>query len=267
MSDSRARNHLMKSEADYWRNFWNEQARHSGSDYALNRRTNVRLEELEQRALQQFLEAVAPHSSDVVLDAGCGSGRNVSVLSPLVGSVIGMDYSEQMIERAKERVAVEKLSNVTLIQGDVTSLQFSDNTFDKVICASVLQYLDDAECAQALHEMMRVCKPGGRLILHVKNGTSLYGFSLKLLRPIARFMAKKMKPEFYRSRAWHERALTREATRILGHDGFGIFTFVPLPQGVVSRLLQFELRCGGPHFLKRFAVNYKITALVEKSRG
>lgn len=267
MSDPRGRNHLMKLEANYWRNFWNEQARHSGSDYALNRRTNIRLDELEQRALRQFLEAVTAHPSDVVLDAGCGSGRNISILSPLVGTVIGVDYSEQMIERAKERVAAEKLSNVTVIQGDVTSLQFSDNTFDKVICASVLQYLDDADCAQAVHEMVRVCKPGGRLILHVKNGTSLYGLSLRLLRPIARLAAKRMKPEFYRSRAWHERALTREATRILDHDGFGIFTFVPLPQPVVSRLLQYELRCGGPPFLKRFAVNYKLTALVEKSSG
>jgi Methylase involved in ubiquinone/menaquinone biosynthesis len=266
MSDPQAQ-HLVKLERHYWRDFWNEQARHSGSDYALNRGTNIRLNELEQRELQQFLKAVTPCSSDVVLDAGCGSGRNISVLSPLVGAIVGMDYSEQMIERAKERVAAEKLSNVTLIQGDVTSLQFSDNTFDKVICASVLQYLDDADCAQALHEMVRVCKPGGRLILHVKNGTSLYGLSLKLLRPIARLVAKKMKPEFYRSRAWHERTLTREATRILDHDGFGIFTFVPLPQRVVSRLLQCELRCGGPAFLKRFAVNYKLTALVEKSSG
>jgi ubiquinone/menaquinone biosynthesis C-methylase UbiE len=203
----------------------------------------------------------------VVLDAGCGSGRNISILSPLVGAVTGIDYSEKMIERAKERVAAEKLSNATLMQGDITSLQFSDDTFDKVVCASVLQYLDDADCARALHEMVRVCKPGGRLILHVKNGTSLYGLSLKILRPIARLVAKKMKPEFYRSRAWHERALTGEATRIVDHDGFGIFTFVPLPQRVVSRLLQCELRCGGPRFLKRFAVNYKLTALVEKSRG
>jgi hypothetical protein len=99
----------------------------------------------------------------------------------------------------------------------------------------------------------------------VKNGTSLYGLSLKLLRPIARLLGKKMKPEFYRSRGWHERELTREATRILDHDGFGIFTFVPLPPRVVGRLLQCELHCGGLSFLKRFAVNYKLTALVEKS--
>jgi ubiquinone/menaquinone biosynthesis C-methylase UbiE len=255
----------MKVGTDYWRNFWNEQARVSVSDYALNRRTNIRLEELEQHALQQFLEAVTPHPPDFVLDAGCGSGRNISVLSPLVKAITGMDYSDQMIERAKERVAAEKLSNVTLIQGDITRLQFSDNAFDKVICASVLQYLDDKDCARALREMVRVCKPGGRLILHVKNGTSLYGLSLRLLRPIAGLVGKKMKPEFYRSRAWHERTLSREATRILDHDGFGIFTFVPLPQWAVGRLLQWEIRCGGPRLLKRFAVNYKLTVLVQKA--
>lgn len=253
----------MKSHTDYWKNWWNEQAGRSGSDYSLNRQTSVRLTELERSSEIQFMGAVAPAKTDEILDAGCGSGRNLSLLSPLVKRVVGIDYSEQMILRAREMVQREGITNAQLETGDITKLQFRDAAFDKVICASVLQYLNDEECAQALAELCRVTKRGGRLILHVKNGTSLYGLSLKVIRPIARLFGKKMKPEFYRSRAWHERTLAAQGGRVIESDGFGILTFVPLPAAVVRLLLGFELRFLTARFLKRYAVNYKLTLTVD----
>jgi ubiquinone/menaquinone biosynthesis C-methylase UbiE len=161
---------LAKSDGDYWKQWWNHQASASASDYSLNRGTTLRLEEIERASLRQFIKAVDPQPDDVVLDAGCGSGRNISTLSPLVKQAVGIDYSEQMLKRARSNIAQEKLSNVMLMTGDITELPFSADAFDKVVCASVLQYLDDAQCAAALREMVRVCKPGGRLILHIKNG-------------------------------------------------------------------------------------------------
>ena len=86
----------MKSQAEFWKNWWNEQARHAGSDYSLNRQTSVHLEDFERRAVRGFLAAVDPQSQDVILDAGCGSGRNISILAPLVKEVVGTDYSEQI---------------------------------------------------------------------------------------------------------------------------------------------------------------------------
>jgi ubiquinone/menaquinone biosynthesis C-methylase UbiE len=255
----------MKPQSDFWKNWWNEQARHASSDYALNRRTSLRLENLEQKSHQQFMSAVNPQPGDMILDAGCGSGRNISIIAPLVKEIVGIDYSDQMIERAREKVSSENLHNVRLIQGDITSLQFPSNSFDKVICASVLQYLDAEDCAKALFEMARVCKPGGTLVVHAKNGTSLYGASLKLLRPLARLLGKQMKPEFYRSRSWHEKTLAKASGFVSDFDGFGILTFVPLPQRIVGFLLNCELALPVPKFLKKFAVNYKMTVLVDKS--
>jgi|GEM_PF-1049252 len=256
----------MRAPTNYWKDFWNEQARRSGSDYALNRQTTVRVEKLEQHALAQFLQSVSPQAQDVVLDAGCGSGRNISILSPLVKEVVAVDYSEQMIQRAQERVSAEHLPNVRLATADVTQLQYPSGSFDKVVCASVLQYLDRKNCAQALGEMVRVCKPGGRLVLHIKNGCSLYGLSLTVLRPVARLLGKRMKPEFYRSRGWHERTLARFGGEVLDRDGFGILTFVPLPQGCVGHLLNWELRFPVPKLLKKFAVNCQVTILVKPLR-
>ena len=254
----------MKPPAEYWKNWFDEQASHAQSDYALNRGTTLRLDELESRSARNFLEAVDPQPEDFVLDAGCGSGRNISVLSPRVKGVMGIDYAEHMVQKARERVAAEKLTNVKLMPGDLTALQFPSDSFDKVVCASVLQYLDRAGCERALEEMIRVCKPGGRLVLHVKNGTSLYGVSLKCARTAARLLGRPAKPEFYRGRGWHERVLRRLGGRVLQYDGFGFLTFVPLPQKVVGWLLRCEMRWLTAKRLRRFAVNYQLTVLVEK---
>lgn len=255
----------MQPENEFWKNWWNERARDCGSDFSLNRATALRLEVLEQRAVRQFIEAVNPQPDDVILDAGCGSGRNISLLGPLVKEVVGIDYSDEMLQRAGKMVSNERLSNVKLIPGDVTRLPFGSDTFDKVVCASVLQYLEDEDCAIALREMVRICKPGGRLIIHAKNGTSLYGLSLKWLRPVAGFIGRQMKPEHYRSRSWHETTLEREGGIQVDYDGFGILTFVPLPQWAVAFLLQCEMRLAVPKLLKKYAVNYKMTIQVDKS--
>ncbi len=255
----------MSSETQYWKKWFDDQARQAQSDYSLNRGTSLRFDELERRSLAQFMEAVAPKSSDRVLDAGCGSGRNISLLSPLVKEIAGVDFSEQMLERARARVIEEKLGNVSLAQGSVTKLEFPDNSFDKVICASVLQYLDNKDCAEAIAEMIRVAKPGGTLVLHVKNGTSLYGVSIKLARKISSMLGRKVKPEIYRSRAWHERTLAAAGGGVVDYDGFGFLTFVPLPNLFVRWLLWLELNLLTFKFLKRFAVNYKITIRANKA--
>ena len=256
----------MKPPTEYWRTFFDDRARNCSSDHFLNRGTAIRMPELELAAHRQFLEAVNPQPQDIVLDAGCGSGPNISVLAPLVKEVIGIDYSEQMVQRAKERVANEKLTNDKLMPGDVTQLQFPSDTFDKVVCASVLQYLENEDCARALREMIRVCKNGGRLVIHAKNATSLYGLSLKVLRSISRVLGRQMKPEYYRSRSWHEKTLKEAGGVRVGFDGHGVLTFRPLPRWAMGCLLRTETALGPPKFLKKFAVNYKMTIQVNKGR-
>jgi ubiquinone/menaquinone biosynthesis C-methylase UbiE len=252
----------MKPTNDYWRNWFDERAKKASSDFVLNRGTTLRLEALEKRAQIQFLNAIDPKPIDVVLDAGCGSGRNISLLSPLVKEIIGLDFSKEMLRHAQERIQNEKLTNVKLISGSVTELKFDHNVFDKLVCASVLQYLDDAQCALAIQEMIRVCKPGGTLVLHVKNGTSLYALSLRLTRMFQRMLGKPVMPEYYRPRSWHLRTIKNCGAEVVDFDAFGIFTFTPLPRWFVQQLLQLELLLVKGNALKRFGVNFKLTVRV-----
>jgi ubiquinone/menaquinone biosynthesis C-methylase UbiE len=254
----------MKAAEEFWKKFWNERAARPGAAFCLNRQSSVQLEGLEREALAQLLQAVDPGSGDVILDAGCGSGLNLALLSSRARRIVGIDYSEEMIKRAKEMVEQEGCSNVEVRVGDVTALDFPSGCFDKVLCASVLQYLDDERCRVALMEMMRVCRPGGRLVLHVKNSSSAYGLSIRVVRGVARCMRKRTMPDYYRRRAWYHHALTSGGGRIVDYDGFGILTFVPLPDRVVEWLLSLEMRFLTGKWWKRFAVNYKITIEVNK---
>lgn len=100
-----------------------------------------------------------------VLDAGCGTGVFLPLLSHLVGSagkVTAMDLAPDNRNRAQELVNTLDLQhNVTIEEGDVTKLPYADNTFDAVWCANVSQYLTDEQFTTALHELIRVTRSGG----------------------------------------------------------------------------------------------------------
>ena len=254
----------MGPKPEFWREWWDESAKRSTSDYVLNRGTNLRMIELEQQSELQLIAAVRPQPSDVVLDAGCGSGRNLSIFAGNVRHIIGVDFSAHMLQRARARVADEHLSNVALQQASVTALPFEDGSFDKVLCLSVLQYLDDDGCRAAFRELFRVSKDGARLVVHLKNGSSLYGLSKWCSYQLFTLLGRHSLPEHYRRRAVHERIIHDCGGRIVEVDSFGIFTFVGLPRRFVPTLIRLETKLTGRAWLKRFGVNYKLTIAVAK---
>jgi ubiquinone/menaquinone biosynthesis C-methylase UbiE len=264
----------MKTTSADWRDWWNERAKPGFSDLDVDRggphlaegseHTATVNEELERRARAQLLAALELKPTDLVLDAGCGTGANFDAVSPKVREVIGIDFSEEQIARAHRRIVSEKLLNVKAQVGDMTKLPFPADSFDKVICASVLQYLDDAECEAAVSEMIRVCRNDGIIVIHAKNRTSLYGIALSLLRAIARVIGRKTVNDHYRSRRWYGRVLSEYGGQIVDYDAFGIFHFPPLAQSIVQRLLRLELQIVKRRFWKRYGVNYKMTVRVNK---
>jgi ubiquinone/menaquinone biosynthesis C-methylase UbiE len=252
----------MKTTTGYWQVWWNEFAQRSGADFEADRGTSLRIDELEQRATRQFTEAVDPKPTDLVLDAGCGTGVNFGKLSGRVSGIVGIDLSEEMIKRAERRILANSIANVSVKPGNVMRIEYPDSTFDKIICTSVLQYLNDEECEAALREMIRVCKAGGRMVIHLKNRTSLYGISLRVLKFIARLIHRKTIPDYYRPRIWYEQVIRNMGGRIIDYDSFGIFTLAKLPKAMVSRLLQLEMKLLKGKALKKYGVNYKMTVLV-----
>ena len=98
-----------------------------------------------------------------VLDVGCGLGEVCADLVERVGPsgrVVGVDVSEAMIARARERCGDLP---VEFGIGDAEALVFDDATFDAVRAERVVQHLDDP--ATAIAEMARVARPGGKVFV------------------------------------------------------------------------------------------------------
>jgi SAM-dependent methyltransferase len=129
------------------------------------------------------IETIKPHlrATDRALDVGCGSGHGTRQFAPLVATIVGIDFSEPMIARAKTgSVSVDSSSQVIACAhpdndphnlffevADVRELsQAGLGMFDLVISVRCLiNILDSAEQFRALDEIAAVLKPGGRLIL------------------------------------------------------------------------------------------------------
>jgi ubiquinone/menaquinone biosynthesis C-methylase UbiE len=98
-----------------------------------------------------------------LLDAGVGTGCNMPFY-PAGSEVVGIDMSERMLERARER-AKDLGRAVTLRRMNLLSLDFPDASFDTVAVTFVLLCLPDELQEPALRELRRVLKPDGRLLL------------------------------------------------------------------------------------------------------
>lgn len=100
-----------------------------------------------------------------VLDVGCGLGHDVLEMASLVGDdgrVIGVDSSRTMIDEARKRSAGRELT-VSFELGDVHTLRFEDNSFHRCRADRTFQHLADPR--QALVEMIRVTRPGGKILV------------------------------------------------------------------------------------------------------
>ena len=107
------------------------------------------------------LGLLAPRAGEAVLDAGCGTGRNLSRMSAAGARVVGLDFSLGML-----RVARSKLPHVPLLQADLqAALPLATNCFPAVLCALIGEHLD--RLAFTFAELFRVLAPGGRLVFSV----------------------------------------------------------------------------------------------------
>ncbi len=112
------------------------------------------------------LEHIDINRSSVVLDVGCGGGKTVSKLCSMVGNgkVCGIDYSELCVSKSKKLNSKNILCGKAQIkQASVSSLPFSDNTFDFVTAVETYYFWQDKP--NDLKEILRVLKPGGKILM------------------------------------------------------------------------------------------------------
>lgn len=124
------------------------------------------------RQIVEILKAQQVVPDEWVLDAGCGTGDLTLALAEAGFQVIGADYAEGMLVRARAKVTGELADSISFQQVDLNRrLHFPDARFDHVINISVLQVA--AEPTFTLGELWRVLRPGGTLVLlHVPRSDS-----------------------------------------------------------------------------------------------
>ena len=107
------------------------------------------------------IEILEPLPGELVLDAGCGTGRNLAAMAKAGAHVVGVDFSQAALGVAREVHAGAHLARVDLQAG----LPFADGTFDAVLCALVGEHVSNL--AAALSELRRVLRTGGRLVFSI----------------------------------------------------------------------------------------------------
>jgi ubiquinone/menaquinone biosynthesis C-methylase UbiE len=121
------------------------------------------IEQDSRDAYAVLFEQLNLKASQRALEVGIGTGRNIHRY-PLDISLVGVDLTPQMLEMAEERVKELERENVELIAHDATCLPFEDNHFDAAVSTYTLCVTENPQ--QVLDEIVRVCKPGGRIGLY-----------------------------------------------------------------------------------------------------
>jgi phosphatidylethanolamine/phosphatidyl-N-methylethanolamine N-methyltransferase len=123
-----------------------------------------------------------------VLEVGVGTGISLPLYAPHV-RLFGTDISEAMLNKARKRVAEQKLKNVEgLAVMDAEKLEFEDNSFDVVMAQYVVTAVPNPEAA--LDEFARVLRPNGELIIltRVSADSGLRRFIEQGLQPVVRHL-------------------------------------------------------------------------------
>ncbi len=110
---------------------------------------------------EELAEALEIVPDERVLDVACGSGNGaIAAARRSWGNVVGSDYVPALLERGRERAAAERLE-IEFVEGDAEDLPFADGQFDVVMSIFGAMFAPDQEKTAA--ELLRVCKPGGRI--------------------------------------------------------------------------------------------------------
>lgn len=114
-------------------------------------------------AMQILVELSEVCPTDTVLDVACGPGMVACEFAKHSKFVTGVDITPAMIEQAMKRQQEQKLDNLEWNVGNAIPLPYADNTFSLVLTRYSFHHLLEPE--EALSEMIRVCKHGGRVMV------------------------------------------------------------------------------------------------------
>jgi ubiquinone/menaquinone biosynthesis C-methylase UbiE len=113
--------------------------------------------------LQELISTLDLKPGDIVLDVAAGSCRVSRAIAPWVKHVTAVELTEAMLDEGKKMARKEKLTNITFKLGAAENLEFAADSFDLTITRYSFHHFVEPELV--LKEMVRVTKPGGRVIV------------------------------------------------------------------------------------------------------
>lgn len=125
--------------------------------------------------------------NEKILEVGIGTGLALPMY-PTHCQIVGIDFSEGMLEKARQRAAEHRMSHVQLHRMDAGAMEFPDDSFDTVVAAYVVTAVPDYR--KVVNEMIRVCRPGGRIIMlnHFSNGNKIIAAVERVISPITKHL-------------------------------------------------------------------------------
>lgn len=154
--------------------FWDRTA----DKYARLPITHVEDYETKLRVTQDYLR---PDME--LLEFGCGTGGTAIRHAPFVAHIRAIDFSERMLEKARQRANEAGVENITFERADITTLAIPDRPYDMILGLSILHLLKDPDAVIA--KVYRMLGPGGYFV----SSTACLGDNMgyfKMLAPIGR---------------------------------------------------------------------------------
>ena len=112
------------------------------------------------------LRALNPYKTDLLLEAGCGTGRMTRILSQSVRELVAIDFSFESLRVNRRKLQAAGIGNVHLVQADLCRLPFAECAFDRIVSCQVLEHIPGPEArAAAVGSLSQALKPGGTLAL------------------------------------------------------------------------------------------------------
>jgi len=181
------------------------------------------IESVNNRTLINIFDRFLTGSNLKILEGGCGLGGWVHFLKEKGHQVIGLEYEKEVVERVKDYD-----ESFPIQHGDITQLEFDDNTFDAYISLGVVEHFEEGP-QKALQEAWRTLKPGGLALVSIPYFSIARRFFTHPLRDLY-FAIRKLsgKEKFY----WEYRYTKKELSFFLKEAGLeviytGIDDYIP----------------------------------------
>ncbi|MFK2824216.1 demethylmenaquinone methyltransferase [Bacillus sp. B190/17] len=201
-----------------------------------------------KRWRNETMKKMAVEQNAAALDVCCGTGDWTIALAEAVGSqgrVVGLDFSQNMLNVGKRKVEEAELKQVEMIQGNAMELPFEDNTFDYVTIGFGLRNVPDY--MQVLKEMNRVLKPGGMAVCLETSQPAMIGFRqlyffyFRFIMPLfGKLFAKSYKEYSWLQESARDFPGMKELKQMFERAGFTNVSYMPHTGGVAATHIGFK---------------------------